>query len=915
MSEPLAQRMQVSPEREALAEKSVAPGVTRQTEVLRLSAAAGNGAVSRLLAQREPDASMPPPNQTADPRMSVNVGPAPTNSDLQNRKSTPPEGAFSGKKIGTWGRWIDTDLKAGTRDARNCQTPEEATAVARGMARASVVIQEKVALEGSPQDAVDAYVVYPIVENTWFNSLSAEGTKLFGGGNVASIKPEGGVPLHSIVTTDGTVIRPMMVDGKPDPKQHMLQQSGPAAGQNPFDGFREAFGAGMAGLDGADKAKVKEQFLRVFELALKDTAMSMLNTSAAEAGKKAGELETGIPDADWEKIEKELPELIRLNDKLRELSVTLESGEWMPRGPGGELHPSVVKAGKEHDETMIKRSELFQRYPLLSQIDPVEFKALPREERRKRLQGASKDVVANIETTRKNIEGGAIEVWLLGPLVQATLTGLGIADQDKRAWALEKAKWEHTKDDALGIAFGVLMVGLGLAAMVFTGGAAGVALAAGMLTLGVADAAAQTANYFKDRAAANTDVNKEESLIPKDLEGQWVWVAVAWISVGLDAHGVIDACRAAQKAGLTLEKAAEQFAEQVKRTPGDLINAAKRFIAPLTEETARATLLQALPAKLLEQHPHLRNVPVKVLKSAEFEARFGSTAGEAVTQVRKGAKGELSAEVFVKETATPRGIADEAIHLEQSVDPEMAGKMGKVADLSPEAWAKLKLSEQLPQFEAKLEVEIDAARRSMAETTDLDDLADLKGTIDDLEKYLADVRAAMKETDPEAMLKRLPWWDPARPPWLFAKARLPKTNGRWSNPAKPGNSLWYSDHPDVRRIVGDKGIPFRGNYPVFQDWAEATVKCDFSQADHFAQADRAWAAQLERRGMKSKYPEFFKANGEVNAAAVERWRQQYGYTWHHHQGEGNLMLLLPRDLHANVPHTGGHAISRGSHTP
>jgi hypothetical protein len=241
--------------------------------------------------------------------------------------------------------------------------------------------------------------------------------------------------------------------------------------------------------------------------------------------------------------------------------------------------------------------------------------------------------------------------------------------------------------------------------------------------------------------------------------------------------------------------------------------------------------------------------------------------------------------------------------------------MGNVADLLPDAWAKLKLSEQLPQFEAKLEIEIDAAKRSLAEVTDADDVADLKGTIEDLEKYLADVRAAMKETDPEAMLKRVPWWDPARPPWLFAKARLPKTNGRWSDPLRPGNCLWYSDHPDVQRITGGRGVPFRNNYPVFKDWAEATVVGDFSAADHFAQADRAWARQLERRGLRDEYPEFFKASGEVNAAAVERWRVQYGYTWHHHQGEGELMLLLPRDLHANVPHTGGHARARGTHTP
>ena len=149
--------------------------------------------------------------------------------------------------------------------------------------------------------------MYPIVEHTWFNSLSTGGTQLFGGGSVASIKPEGGIPLHAMVTNDGTVIVPALVNGTADPKQYMLQQAGAAPGQSPFDGYRQAFGPDMADLNGADKTKVKEQFMRVFELALKDTAISMLDSSASQAAAKAADLEQGIPQADWDTIEKELP--------------------------------------------------------------------------------------------------------------------------------------------------------------------------------------------------------------------------------------------------------------------------------------------------------------------------------------------------------------------------------------------------------------------------------------------------------------------------------------------------------------------------------------------------------------------------------------------------------------------------------
>src|SRR5207248_9344912 len=140
--------------------------------------------------------------------------------------------------------------------------------------------------------------------------------------------------------------------------------------------------------------------------------------------------------------------------------------------------------------------------------------------------------------------------------------------------------------DAFDIALGVVQLGLGLAAAIATGGLA-IAFTAGALTVGVLSAAKQTADYFTNKAAADTDVDRRKALKPGDLDGEWLGVALAWIGVGHDAQPAVAACAEAEKARITKQQAAERFAERLRRTPDDLPNALKLPAQPMPLERSR----------------------------------------------------------------------------------------------------------------------------------------------------------------------------------------------------------------------------------------------------------------------------------------------------------------------------------------
>jgi hypothetical protein len=114
--------------------------------------------------------------------------------------------------------------------------------------------------------------------------------------------------------------------------------------------------------------------------------------------------------------------------------------------------------------------------------------------------------------------------------------------------------------------------------------------------------------------------------------------------------------------------------------------------------------------------------------------------------------------------------------------------------------------------------------------------------------------------------------------------RLP-ADGKWVNGSK-GHGEWIPDPTSARakeinKITGGKPIKYKDGYPDFSEYSQHTVKID----------------------MKGNHgSDFTKAN---KAAGLDKTPEDM--TWHHHQ-DGTTMQLIPKELHNNVPHTGGNSI-------
>ena len=137
--------------------------------------------------------------------------------------------------------------------------------------------------------------------------------------------------------------------------------------------------------------------------------------------------------------------------------------------------------------------------------------------------------------------------------------------------------------------------------------------------------------------------------------------------------------------------------------------------------------------------------------------------------------------------------------------------------------------------------------------------------------------------------------------------RLPRS-GSWEG--EKGNSTWRPNREDVPSsanpegrkwddILKDRGIdgvPFNDGEPDFSEISKGTVEIDdfstdrFGAGGNFDQADQKLA---EQRGCTME--------------EVQQWRSDNNYTWHEKQ-DCKTMQKVPRDVHHNVPHTGGISI-------
>jgi len=122
--------------------------------------------------------------------------------------------------------------------------------------------------------------------------------------------------------------------------------------------------------------------------------------------------------------------------------------------------------------------------------------------------------------------------------------------------------------------------------------------------------------------------------------------------------------------------------------------------------------------------------------------------------------------------------------------------------------------------------------------------------------------------------------------------------GEWGG--ERGNSEWFSDVDAVNKVTGYQPIEFHNGYPDFSPWAKerVVIKVTGNDAVDFAAADEF----------------IFRKRGFPNKTAYADWRSANRMTWHHIEGASE-MILVPRDLHENVPHVGGASEARAASTP
>lgn len=438
----------------------------------------------------------------------------------------------AGAEIGIWDGYTDSKLTI-----KSLLMKAHSEAEASSIARTSAMLCAVVAHRGQ-------FEVYHVDENSMWDldqdSLSAYDRE---------VRVDAAVAI--LVTQDGWAYRPEMTaasDGRypvspstrtstPDPFSAHLTMRGP----DPVDGV-----APISPFTALEDRK------RVFQVALFDLAMATLDRSEEEALDIKNETEVAFPYPVRNTISSALDATAEMDGRLFELNEILERID-----QPSSIHPEEArkelgarmqahtsggreKYVKERDELLKRRNEVFAVYPILRRIPLAEmptFREADWDARASSLGRHADTVLQGIKATRENFRTGALDLWSFEPLIQTTLAGLGIAEDDPLASWVDSKKFALDLTNAVvrtGVA--ALSLGLGFAALVAWSVAPPLALSLTVLatSIAAADAAYQTDEYLIDYSASKSDIDPDEALVdPKRvLEGQ-MFVVVAWLAVGL----------------------------------------------------------------------------------------------------------------------------------------------------------------------------------------------------------------------------------------------------------------------------------------------------------------------------------------------------------------------------------------------
>jgi hypothetical protein len=190
--------------------------------------------------------------------------------------------------------------------------------------------------------------------------------------------------------------------------------------------------------------------------------------------------------------------------------------------------------------------------------------------------------------------------------------------------------------------------------------------------------------------------------------------------------------------------------------------------APLAEKERE--LRQALDqhARTLGARRAARRARVEVIPKREFVARFGSDKARAVFQ-----RTDRGPVIFARADATASDMLDEAAHLAQLADPEITPSIRALDEANLEAWPSLSVSDRLELYQHKLDVEIDAKRRTLGASRKPGDRLQAEEALHDLEQRQAQVAAI--EPDELARMNAGQLAAPAyldQAPRLFGKRRV-----------------------------------------------------------------------------------------------------------------------------------------------
>ncbi|OMF84001.1 hypothetical protein BK147_33580, partial [Paenibacillus sp. FSL R7-0337] len=184
--------------------------------------------------------------------------------------------------------------------------------------------------------------------------------------------------------------------------------------------------------------------------------------------------------------------------------------------------------------------------------------------------------------------------------------------------------------------------------------------------------------------------------------------------------------------------------------------------------------------------------------------------------------------------------------------------------------------------EGKQPVKLNAAEHSKLNKLDSDKRIEISKNADgDKSKIDFD---SIKEPTPEKKSRNKP------------KERLPRTGGKWEG--EPGNGKWYSDHSEVKEVIGDEPIIFKDGKPDFSRWSNYELEFELGQLN---------GTDADFKLVYNRLVELGLAKNKTQAKALLK---SQGLTPHHLSN--TEIQMIPSKLHGNIPHKGSASEMRNA---